>query len=116
MTVSGHQHLVSTRAKPSECGRCHRGIWVGLVNGFEFKVDPTPLEPRDEIMIRLQSPKTRIFQTFGGVGFELQHRTAWHITKGDPRVKVLAQHDCNRNDPGIIIDFFRPEQNEEKPF
>ena len=110
------QYLVSTPAKPAECKRCNRGIWVALVNGFEFKVEPTPLDATEEILLRLAEPKTRIFQTFGGVGFELQTRTAWHITKSDPRVKVLPEHDCKRNDPGIIIDFFRPKQTENGDF
>lgn len=110
MTDFLRQHLISTPAKPGQCPRCQKGIWVATVSGFIVKADPRPLEIREEILLRLAKPKVKIYQTFGTIAFELQKRTSWHITKADPKVKVLAEHDCNGDDPGIIIDFFaKPE-------
>lgn len=116
MTDFLRQHLISTPAKPSECPRCKKGIWVAVVNGFTVKVDPTPLDTRQEILLRLAKPTVKIFQTFGTVAFELQKRTSWHITKGDPTVKVLTEHDCDGDDPGIIIDFFATPQSVKGEF
>lgn len=110
-------HLVSTTAEASECPKCHRGIWIALVNGFEVKVEPTPLNLSEEVVLRMESPKTRIFQTMGiGGKFELQSRSAWHITKGDAKAIALPEHDCKRNDPGIIIDLFKRAEIEKGEF
>jgi hypothetical protein len=60
----------------------------------------------------------RIFQTLRiGTQFELQLRTAWHITKGDPKAIALAEHDCENLDAGILEDFYATQKidNSEEP-
>lgn len=108
-------HLVSTRVEESTCPRCNSAIWVGLVNGFETKVDPTPLDASAEIMLRLEG--VRIYQTFGIVGsqFELQERSAWHITKGDAKAVALGKHDCKRG-VSYFVDLFPKPQAKEVNF
>ena len=115
LLTSNLKHLVSTKVKQSNCAKCGSAIWVGLVNGFETKVDPTPLDASAEIMLRLEG--VRIYQTFGVVGsqFELQRRSAWHITKGDAKAVALGAHDCKR---GVLqfVDLFPKPQAKEGGF
>lgn len=112
LLTSNLKHLVSTKVKQSNCAKCKSAIWVGLVNGFETKVDPTPLDATAEIMLRLEG--VRIYQTFGVVGsqFELQPRSAWHITKGDAKAVALAEHGCGRGVAEVIELFPKPEAKE----
>lgn len=116
LLASNLRHLVSTKVEASNCNRCGSGIWLGLVNGFEVKADPTPLEPSAEIMLRLE--KVKIYQTFGVVGsaFELQPRSAWHITKGDSRSIPLAEHKCGQSTNGQIVDLYPKPKPKEADF
>lgn len=116
LPTSNLRHLVSTKVEATNCVRCGGGIWLGLVNGFEVKADPTPLEPSAEIMLRLEGVK--IYQTFGVVGskFELQPRSAWHITKGDTKAIPLAEHKCGQSTNGQTFDLFPKPQLKEANF
>lgn len=116
LLASNLRHLVSTKVKATNCVKCNSGIWLGLVNGFEVKCDPTPLEPSAEIMLRLEGVK--IYQTFGvaGSSFELQPRSAWHITKGDTRAIPLAEHRCGQSTNGQVFDLFPKPQAKEAEF
>ena len=108
--------LASSKAVGDECPRCRRQVWKALVNGFEVKADPTPLDASAEIMLRLEGVK--IYQTFGvaGSSFELQPRSAWHITKGDPRAIPLAEHKCGQSTNGQTFDLFPKPQLKEADF
>ena len=112
LLTSNLRHLISTKVEAKNCTKCGSAIWVGLVNGFETKVDPTPLDASAEIMLRLEG--VRIYQTFGIVGsqFELQERSAWHITNGDAKAVALASHDCKRGMAEVIDLFPKPEAKE----
>jgi hypothetical protein len=102
------QHLINSKAKPEVCLRCNRNIWVATVNGFKVKVEPTRLNSTEEVILRMAG--SRIFQTLRiGNQFELQLRNAWHITKGDPKAIVLAEHDCDKTDKPVIEDFYAAE-------
>ena len=115
LLTSNLRHLVSTKVKQSNCAKCGSAIWVGLVDGFEIKVDPTPLDATTEIMLRLEG--VQIYQTFGVVGsqFELQRRSAWHITKGDAKAVALASHGCKRG-VSYFVDLFPKPQAKEVNF
>jgi len=110
------QHLINSKAKSEVCLRCNRDIWVATVNGFRVKVEPTRLNSSEEVVLRMAG--NRIFQTLRiGTQFELQLRTAWHITKGDPNAIALAEHDCENIDAGILKDFYAVKKidNSEEP-
>lgn len=115
LLASNLRHLISTKVDAKNCTKCQGAIWVGLVNGFEVKVDPTPLDATAEIMLRLEG--VRIYQTVGVVGsqFELQERSAWHITKGDARAVALGKHDCKRG-VSQFVDLFPKPQAKEAEF
>lgn len=78
---------------------------MAMVDGFRVEVDPTPLDATAEILLRMQG--VRIYQTCAVVGrrFQLQKRTAWHITKGDAKAVALAGHDCARGVAEIVEIF-----------
>ena len=90
-----------------------------MVDGFQTKVEPTPLNFETELKLRVEG--RRIFQVLkNAYQFELQLRTAWHIGKDDGSQIVLADHDCQKPGYGSIIDFFpKPtisDDNGKAPF
>jgi hypothetical protein len=114
--ASTSQHLINSKAKPEVCQRCNSNIWVATVNGFKVKVEPNRLNSTEEVILRMAGG--RIFQTLRiGNQFELQIRNTWHITKGDPKAIVLAEHDCDRSQKEPIEDFYAAEktENSEEP-
>lgn len=106
------EFLVTTKTKRTNCSRCNSALWEGVVNGFTVKVDPIPLDASAEIMLRLEG--VEIYQTFrvAGDSFELQKRSAWHITKGDSRAVALAAHGCGRGSADFVELFPKPESKE----
>ena len=106
------QHFISTPAKQEICLRCQKNIWKAVVDGFTFKLNTTALDTAKEILLRLEG--RRIFQTYRtDGGFGLAKRSAWHITKGDPTAKVFAEHSCDDDDLGVIVEPYpTPEQKE----
>ena len=108
--------LVSTPIKNDHCPKCQGNIYKALVDGFEVKVEPKRLNLLEEATLRLSEPKARIFQTFGIVNPELQRRTAWHIAKDDPRVKVFIEHRCDRLIARAFEEFFPNQVTTEMEF
>ena len=86
------EFLISTRPFPELCARCKGWILECQVFGFRTELEPIPLNPVDEVKMRMQG--RRIFQTMGTVEPFLVRRTLWHIAKSDPHTKVLATNDC----------------------
>ena len=114
--ASTSQHLINSKAKAEICLRCNKNIWIATVNGFKVKVEPDRLNSTEEVILRMAG--SRIFQTLRiGNQFELQIRNTWHITKGDPKAIVLAEHDCDRSDQKPIEDFYAAQNadNSEEP-
>lgn len=108
-------HFISTTAKQEQCPRCHKQIWRAVIDGFTHKLDPTPLDATKEVLLRMQN--RRIFQTRQNEnGFVLEKRSAWHITKGDPKAKVLAEHSCEGDDAGVIVDLYPTPEPKEPNF
>ena len=103
--VSRNRYLICTDAEATTCAKCRSAVWVAMVDGFRVEVDPTPLDATAEIFLRMQG--VRIYQTCAVVGrrFQLQKRTAWHITKGDAKAVALAGHDCARGVAEIVEIF-----------
>jgi len=86
-------HFINSTAKLIQCPKCKGWIYECQVNGWRTRVEPTPLNLSDEIAWRLASRK--IYQTIQkGSDFELEPRTLWQVTKGDPKAIVLGSHDC----------------------
>lgn len=107
--------FISTTAKAEQCPKCLKEIWKAVVDGFTYKVDPTPLSPTQEIMLRLEG--RQIFQTGRTAGgFDLAKRSAWHITKGDVSAKALAEHSCDGDDAGVIVELYPTPESEEPNF
>ena len=100
------EFLISTRPFPELCARCKGWILVCLIFGFETKVEPNPLNLKEEVTARLEG--RRIYQTFGTVETTLIKRTLWHIAQPNPHAKVLVAHDCKRP------TYFEPEPLFEK--
>jgi hypothetical protein len=91
--INPSNHFLSSLAKLKQCGKCTGWMYEAQVNGWRVRVEPNPLNLADEIGMRLA--KRKIYQTIvKGIDFELMARSAWHITKGDSKSVVLAEHDC----------------------
>jgi hypothetical protein len=86
------ESLISTFPNLKECARCKGWILECFINGFETKLEPTPLNFAEELKMRIEG--RRIYQTFGTVDPILVKRTEAEIAKADPRAKVLASHSC----------------------
>ena len=106
--------LISNRAKGTNCPKCKNAVYEALIDGFQVRVDPIVLDSTQEILLRMEG--VRIFQTISVVGttFELQKRTAWHITKGDTRAIPLAEHRCGKGVDELIEIFKKPEIKESE--
>jgi len=86
------ESFISTRPVPKLCARCKGWILECFIDGFETKLEPTPLNFAEELKMRIEG--RRIYQTFGTVEPILVKRTGAHIAKADERAKVLAVHSC----------------------
>ena len=87
-----NSHFISTFPTLKECARCKGWILECFINGFETKLEPTPLNLGEELKMRIEG--RRIYQTLGTVDPILVKRTDSHIAKVDERAKVLAVHSC----------------------
>ena len=110
------EHFISRPASISFCPRCRQNLWTAIINGFPVKVDPTPLEPRRELQVRLAGEK--VYQAENAAsGFVLRPRSAIDIAKADTRAFALVEHRCGRDgERGEIIDLFPAPQPKEAPF
>jgi len=110
-------HFISTFPTLKECARCKGWILECWINGFETKLEPTPLNFEEELKFRIEG--RRIFQTLGTVEPTLVKRTDWHIAKADPRAKVLAVHSCKTPtyfEPSPLFETATQSKTEGIPF
>ena len=115
---SQDQFLISTPMDPNLCAKCQRWTYQAIVIGFPIRVEPTPLNLRQELELRLA--RVRIFQTHPLADGKkaLRLRKAHDIGKGYG-YSIHAQHDCDRMDlsayePPAVIE--KKPENQEPPF
>lgn len=83
-------HLISTRAIPRKCPGCGNQILVGIDEGVNARADATPITPANEAPVLITGRRTYTLISSG----YLIHRTAAHITSGQPRGTIHAEHKC----------------------
>ena len=110
-------HFISTFPTLKECARCKGWILECFIDGFETKLEPTPLNFAEELKFRVEG--RRIYQTLGTVDPILVKRTDSHIAKSDPRAKVLAVHSCKTPtyfEPSSLFEIPKTSETEGIPF
>lgn len=111
------ESFISTFPTLKECARCKGWILECFINGFEIKLEPTPLNFAEELKMRIEG--RRIYQTFGTVEPILVKRTEAEIAKADPRAKVLAVHSCKTPtyfEPEPLFETIAKTETEGIPF
>ena len=111
------ESFISTRPVPKLCARCKGWILECFIDGFETKLEPTPLNLGEELKMRIEG--RRIFQTLGTVDPILVKRTDFHIAKVDERAKVLAVHSCKSPtyfEPSPLFETATQSETEGIPF
>jgi len=111
------ESFISTRPVPKLCARCKGWILECFIDGFETKLEPTPLNLSEELKMRIEG--RRIFQTLGTVDPILVKRTDAHIAKVDERAKVLAVHSCKSPtyfEPSPLFETATQSETEGIPF
>ena len=111
------ESFISTRPVPKLCARCKGWILECFIDGFETRLEPTPLNLDEELKMRIEG--RRIFQTLGTIEPILVKRTNWHIVKADPRAKVLAVHSCKTPtyfEPAPLFETETKTETEGIPF
>ena len=111
------ESFISTRPVPKLCARCKGWILECFIDGFETRLEPTPLNLGEELKMRIEG--RRIFQTLGTVDPILVKRTDSHIAKVDERAKVLAVHNCKTPtyfEPEPLFETHAKSETEGIPF
>ena len=111
------ESFISTRPVPKLCARCKGWILECFIDGFETRLEPTPLNLGEELKMRIEG--RRIFQTLGTVDPILVKRTDSHIAKVDERAKVLAVHSCKTPtyfEPSPLFEIAIQSETEGIPF
>jgi hypothetical protein len=111
------ESFISTRPFPKLCLRCKGWILECFIDGFETRLEPTPLNLAEELKFRIEG--RRIFQTLGIVEPILVKRTDWHIANVDDRAKVLAVHSCKTPtyfEPSPLFETIVKSETEGIPF
>jgi hypothetical protein len=111
------ESFISTLPVSKLCARCKGWILECFIDGFETKLEPTPLNFAEELKFRVEG--RRIFQTLGTVDPILVKRTDSHIAKSDPRAKVLAVHSCKTPtyfEPSPLFEAQAKTETEGIPF
>jgi hypothetical protein len=111
------ESFISTRPVPKLCARCKGWILECFIDGFETKLEPTPLNLGEELKMRIEG--RRIYQTLGTVDPILVKRTDSHIAKVDERAKVLAVHSCKTPtyfEPSPLFEIAIQSETEGIPF
>jgi hypothetical protein len=111
------ESFISTLPVSKLCARCKGWILECFINGFETKLEPTPLNFAEELKMRVEG--RRIYQTFGTVEPILVKRTEAEIAKADERAKVLAVHSCktpNYFEPSPLFETATQSETEGIPF
>lgn len=111
------ESFISTRPVPKLCARCKGWILECFIDGFETKLEPTPLNLGEELKMRIEG--RRIYQTLGTVDSILVKRTDSHIAKVDERAKVLAVHSCKTPtyfEPSPLFETAIQSETEGIPF
>ena len=111
------ESFISTRPVPKLCARCKGWILECFIDGFETRLEPTPLNLGEELKMRIEG--RRIFQTLGTVDPILVKRTDSHIAKVDERAKVLAVHSCKSPtyfEPEPLFEIHAKSETEGIPF
>ena len=111
------ESFISTRPVPKVCARCKGWILECFIDGFETKLEPTPLNFAEELKMRVEG--RRIYQTLGTVDPILVKRTDSHIAKVDERAKVLAVHSCKSPtyfEPEPLFEIKATTETEGIPF
>lgn len=111
------ESFISTFPTLKECAKCKGWILECFINGFETKLEPTPLNFAEELKMRIEG--RRIYQTFGTVDPILVKRTESHIAKADERAKVLAVHSCKTPiyfEPAPLFEVSTKSETEGIPF
>ena len=112
-----NSHFISTFPTLKECARCKGWILECFIDGFETKLEPTPLNLGEELKMRIEG--RRIYQTLGTVEPILVKRTGAHIAKVDERAKVLAVHSCKSPtyfEPEPLFEIKATTETEGIPF
>jgi len=111
------EFFISTFPTLKECARCKGWILECFIDGFETKLEPTPLNFAEELKFRVEG--RRIYQTLGTVDPILVKRTDSHIAKSDSRAKVLAVHSCKSPtyfEPSPLFETQAKSETEGIPF
>ena len=111
------ESFISTRPVPKLCARCKGWILECFIDGFETRLEPTPLNLGEELKMRIEG--RRIYQTLGTVDPILVKRTDSHIAKVDERAKVLAVHSCKTPtyfEPSPLFEIAIQSETEGIPF
>jgi len=111
------ESFISTFPTLKECARCKGWILECFIDGFETKLEPTPLNFAEELKMRIEG--RRIYQTLGTVEPILVKRTGAHIAKADERAKVLAVHSCKTPtyfEPSPLFETTTQSETEGIPF
>jgi len=111
------ESFISTFPTLKECARCKGWILECFIDGFETRLEPTPLNLAEELKFRIEG--RRIFQTLGIVEPILVKRTDWHIANVDDRAKVLAVHSCKTPtyfEPEPLFEIHAKTETEGIPF
>jgi hypothetical protein len=90
--VRARQHLITTTALPSLCGRCRGLTLVGLSEGLIARVDPYPVARDMQVVAVLAGRWTYVL-----IGHQLHH----HVGSPYGRV-ILAEHRCGQPLPRTV--------------
>jgi hypothetical protein len=92
---------VSRKARARLCKKCQAPVMVGLDDercGIPVTVDPTPLNALGEVQALMTGRATFSLRYVAG-RYEIDHRDSFRISGtpagSDPRLEVLAEHECN---------------------
>jgi hypothetical protein len=114
------QHPIAFRATAvwTRCPKCQAIILTGLddpVIGSPATVDPTPLNPVQELICALEHrPTYRLHHT--GSTAHIQHRDRWQKPAGTPNAPpVVPAHRCGHRYPGLTIPAEPERQHHAQP-
>ncbi len=79
------RHLISTRKRFVLCKECRRGIFFCYDGGMPVYVEPEPITPLDEIVLRLQGK-----MTFIACGSQLAARNTFNASV---KAAIYVEHE-----------------------
>lgn len=96
------QHLITTTAKESHCGRCGAAILTATDEGLNARVDATPLRDRHAEIAALLDGRRTYKRALGG---QLHYRDEYQLRKPDePGQHIHAEHRCRPRSKQLTLD------------